>query len=46
MSLENITAIIETNPDAITGVGTLLLAAATLLLVVVNFKLWHAQEKP
>lgn len=46
MSLENITAILETNPDAITGVGTLLLATATLLLVFVNFKLWHAQDKP
>ena len=34
------------NPEVITGIGTLVLAIATLLLVFVNFKLWRAQDKP
>lgn len=35
-----------TNAEAITGLSTFILAIVTILLFVVNYKLWRAQDKP
>lgn len=46
MGLENITAILDNHAGAITGIATVFLVLATLILAYFNLKLWLAQDKP